>query len=53
MSQSSWIAAFLFIGFVVFITIKGQLPQFQAAIFGGTTPPSSGSGSGGGGGGAF
>lgn len=36
MNQSNWIAAFLFIGFFVYITIKGQLPQFQKAIFGGS-----------------
>jgi hypothetical protein len=35
MNQVNWIAAFLFIGFFVYVTIKGQLPQFQSAIFGG------------------
>lgn len=25
----------IFIGFIVYITIKGQLPQFKAAIFNG------------------
>jgi hypothetical protein len=34
-SQTSWIAAMLFIGFVVYITIKGQLSQFKTAIFNG------------------
>lgn len=34
-SQTSYIAAFLFIGFIVFITIRGELPQYKAAIFGG------------------
>jgi hypothetical protein len=34
MNQTSWIAAFLFIGFIVYVTVKGQLPQYRAAIFG-------------------
>jgi hypothetical protein len=33
-NQTSWIAAFVFVGFFVYITVKGQLPQYQAAIFG-------------------
>jgi hypothetical protein len=36
-SQTSYIAAFLFIGFIVFITVKGELPQYKAAIFGGSS----------------
>jgi hypothetical protein len=63
MNQTSWIAAFIFIGFFVYITVKGQLPQFQAVIFGGSTtggatagstpaPSQSGSGTAGGSGSA-
>lgn len=33
--QTSWIAGSIFVGFVVYVTIKGQLPQYQKAIFGG------------------
>jgi hypothetical protein len=33
-SQTSYIAAALFLGFIVFVTIRGELPQYQAAIFG-------------------
>lgn len=32
MSQSSIIAAALVIGFVVYVTIKGQLPAYLAVI---------------------
>lgn len=32
MSQTNWIAAFLVIGFIVFITVKGQLPQYRAVV---------------------
>lgn len=41
MNQASWIVVFIVIGFFVYITMKGQLPQFQAAIFNGaqTTAP--------------
>lgn len=47
MSQNSWIAVSIFIGFFVYITVKGQLPQYQAAIFNGkqtssAAPPSEG-----------
>lgn len=35
MSQSQWIAVYLVIGFLVYITVRGQLPQFRDAIFGG------------------
>lgn len=34
-SQTSYIAAFFFIGFLVFVTIRGELPQYKSAIFGG------------------
>jgi hypothetical protein len=34
MSQASSIAAFLFIGFVFFITVRGELPQYKAAVIG-------------------
>lgn len=33
--QTSWIAGAVFVGFVVYITIKGELPQYRDAIFGG------------------
>ncbi len=39
-SQTSYIAAFLFLGFIVFITIRGELAQYQAAILGGSAPAS-------------
>jgi len=32
LSQSSYIAAFLLIGFLVFITAKGQLPAYLTVI---------------------
>lgn len=34
-SQSSYIAVFLIIGFFVYITIKGELVQYKTAIIGG------------------
>jgi hypothetical protein len=34
MSQSSLIFGALFIGFLVFITMKGQLPQYAAIFWG-------------------
>jgi len=34
MSPTSTIVVFLFIGFIVFITMAGELSQYQAAIFG-------------------
>jgi hypothetical protein len=33
--QTSWIAGGVFVGFVVYITIKGELPAYRDAIFGG------------------
>lgn len=36
-NQTSWIAASLFIGFVVYITIRGELAKYKAAILGGQT----------------
>jgi hypothetical protein len=33
--QTNWIAAFLLIGFLVFITIRGELPQYIAVLLGG------------------
>jgi hypothetical protein len=44
-SQTSYVAAFLFLGFVVFITIRGELPQYKNAILGGVTPAGGASGS--------
>lgn len=35
LSQSQWIVVFLFVGFIVFITIRGELPKYRAAIFSG------------------
>ncbi len=34
-SQTSYIVGALFLGFIVFITLRGELPQYRAAIFGG------------------
>ena len=34
MTQSMSIIVFLFIGFVVYITIKKELPDYKKAIFG-------------------
>jgi hypothetical protein len=28
MSQSNWIAAYLLIGFIVYVTVRGQLPAY-------------------------
>lgn len=33
-SQSSYVAAFIFLGFLVFITIRGELAQYKAAVLG-------------------
>jgi hypothetical protein len=33
-SQTSYIAAFILIGFLIFITIRGELPKYKAAILG-------------------
>lgn len=33
-SQTSFVAAFLFVGFIVFVTIRGELPQYKTAILG-------------------
>lgn len=27
-------AAFIFIGFVIFVTVRGELPQYKAAVLG-------------------
>lgn len=32
MSQSSFMVAFLVIGFIVFITIKGELPAYREIV---------------------
>jgi hypothetical protein len=32
MSQTGWIAAFLIIGFVVYITTKGELQQYLGVV---------------------
>lgn len=37
MSQSSIIAAFLLFGFIVFITVRGELPQYAAIVGLGTS----------------
>ena len=34
MSQSASIIAFLLVGFVVYITIMGEIPKYKDAIFG-------------------
>jgi hypothetical protein len=34
MSQTSYIAGFIFAGFLIFITIRGELAQYKAAIIG-------------------
>jgi len=34
MSQTSYVAVFLFFGFLIFVTIRGELPQYKSAIFG-------------------
>jgi hypothetical protein len=35
MNQTGWIAASIFIGFLVYVTIKGELPAYKDAIFSG------------------
>lgn len=42
MPQSSYIAAFLLIGFLVFITARGELPRYMAVVLG-STPKKAGS----------
>lgn len=32
MNQTNWIAAFLIMGFIVFVIVKGQLPQYRAIV---------------------
>jgi hypothetical protein len=32
MSQTSTIAAYLIVGFIVFIVIRGELPKYRAVI---------------------
>jgi hypothetical protein len=32
MSQTNWIAAFFILGFIVYIVVKGQLPQYEQVI---------------------
>ena len=32
MSQTSWIAGFLVMGFILFVIAKGQLPQYRAVV---------------------
>ena len=41
--QSQYILAYLLIGFIVFITLKGEIPAYKAAVFGAAaaTPSSS------------
>jgi hypothetical protein len=34
MNQTSWMAGSIFIGFVVFVTIRGELTLYKDAIFG-------------------
>lgn len=34
MNQTGWIAVYLFLGFIVFITVRGELSAYQAAILG-------------------
>lgn len=33
-SQTSYIAAFILIGFIVFVTLRGELPKYKEAILG-------------------
>jgi hypothetical protein len=43
LSQSQTIAVFIFLGFIVFITVRGELPQYRDAIFsGGDSQPTGG-----------
>jgi hypothetical protein len=39
-SQSQWIAVSIFVGFIVFITIRGELPLYRQAIFSGASDTS-------------
>jgi hypothetical protein len=32
MSQSNWIAAYLLIGFIVYVTVRGQLPAYAEIL---------------------
>ena len=32
MTQQGWIAVALLIGFVVFVTLRGEIPQYRATI---------------------
>lgn len=32
MGQTNWIGAYLLIGFVVWIVVKGELPQYRQVI---------------------
>ncbi len=32
LSQTDWIAAYLLIGFIVYVVVKGQLPQYRQVI---------------------
>jgi hypothetical protein len=34
MSQTSYVAAFIFLGFVMFVTVRGELPQYKSAVLG-------------------
>jgi hypothetical protein len=40
-SQSQWVVVYLFVGFLVYITVRGQLPEFRDAIFSGDTTTNS------------
>lgn len=44
MSQSNVIAACLFIAFIVFITMRGKLPAYLAALFGTNAASATGGG---------
>jgi hypothetical protein len=41
--QTSWIAAALLIGFLVFVTVRGELPEYIAVFTGEATAPAPGS----------
>lgn len=43
MSQSNYIAGSIFLAFLIFITVKGELPAYKAAILGGTASQSNSS----------
>jgi hypothetical protein len=34
MNQSNFIAGFLFLGFIIFIVMKGQLPAYKSIVLG-------------------